>query len=126
MLDIEDRLRDVQYMIESYTNAQRRIDNDVKYATFTLTLSEVVKFTEPAPRTFVDRLFDTLRGSLESFRDFGENSLFVFIYLAPYMLIGGVIALAIVLPIRASVRRRRKKALTQAQAQTPEDVPEKK
>ena len=109
MLDIEDRLRDVQYMIESYTNAQRRIDNDVKYATFTLTLSEVVKFTEPAPRTFVDRLFDTLRGSLESFRDFGENSLFVFIYLAPYMLIGGVIALAIVLPIRASVRRRRKR-----------------
>ena len=52
MLEIESRLCDVQYQIESLTNTQRTIDNDVRYATFNLTLSEVTKYTTPAPKTF--------------------------------------------------------------------------
>ena len=98
MLQIESRLCDVQYQIESLTNTQRTIDNDVKYATFHLNLNEVTKYTSPAPKTFGDRLGDTLTDSSETFLTFLEGLLFAVIYLAPYLAILAVIvALAVVL-----------------------------
>lgn len=76
MLQIENRLCDVQYQIEALTNTQRTIDNDVRYATFNLTLDEVTKYTTPAPKTFGDRLGETLKGSAETFGDVAEGLLF--------------------------------------------------
>ncbi|MBQ4151339.1 MAG: DUF4349 domain-containing protein [Clostridia bacterium] len=99
MLEIEARLCDVQYEIEALTNTQKTIDNDVKYATFHLNLHEVTKFTSPAPRTFGDRLSDTIKNSGEGFVEFLEDALFVIILIAPYLVIfavGLVIAIVIV------------------------------
>jgi len=109
MLEIENRLCDVQYEIEALTNTQRTIDNDVKYATFYLNLNEVTKYTSPAPKTFGDRLGETVSGSGESFLEFAEGLLFVCIYLAPYILIMAGIAVIIVVSIR-SARKKRAKA----------------
>ncbi|MBE6679559.1 MAG: DUF4349 domain-containing protein [Ruminococcaceae bacterium] len=105
MLEIEARLCDVQYQIEALTNTQTTIDNDVKYATFYLDLNEVTKYTTPTPKTFNDRLAETLRESGEMFIEFLENALFALIFLAPYITILAVfiIVLAIV------VKHRRKK-----------------
>ena len=105
MLEIERRLCDVQYEIEVLTNTQKTIDNDVKYATFHLNLHEVTKFTTPTPRTFGDRLSETLKDSGEGFVEFLEGALFVIILAAPYLVIfavGFVIAIVI-------VKRRKKK-----------------
>lgn len=106
MLDIESRLCDVQYEIESLTNTLRTIDNDVKYATFHLNLAEVTKYTTPAPKTFGDRLGDTLSNSAESFADFAEGLLFGLIYFAPYAVIIAVIVVIIVVSVKRSNKKR--------------------
>lgn len=106
MLKIESRLCDVQYQIESLTNTQRTIDNDVKYATFHLNLNEVTKYTSPAPKTFGDRLGDTLTDSGETFLAFLEGLLFATIYLAPYLVILAVVITLAVLLIKRSHKKR--------------------
>ncbi len=100
MLKIETRLCDVQYEIESLTNAQRTIDNDVKYATFYLNLNEVTKYTSPAPKTFGDRLGETVKDSGEGFAEFGESVLFGLIYFFPYAVIIGVITVIVVVSVK--------------------------
>lgn len=106
MLSIESRLCDVQYHIESLTNAQRTIDNDVKYATFHLNLNEVTKYTSPAPKTFGDRLGETLTDSGETFLDVLEGLLFAFIYLAPYLMILAVILVIVIVLVKRSNKKR--------------------
>ena len=106
MLEIESRLCDVQYQIESLTNTQRTIDNNVKYATFHLSLQEVTKYTTPTPKTFGDRLGDTLTDSGETFLEVLEGLLFVFIYLAPYLAIFTVILLVVILSVKRSNKKR--------------------
>lgn len=104
MLKIETRLCDVQYEIEALTNTQRTIDNDVRYATFYLNLNEVTKYTTPTPKTFGDRLGETVKDSGELFAEFGESVLFGLIYFFPYAVIIGVITVIAVV----SVKRKKK------------------
>ena len=107
MLKIEERLCDVQYQIESLTNTQNTIDNDVKYATFYITLDEVTKYTTPAPKTFGDRLGETVTNSGETFVDFLEGLLFVLIYMAPYLVIVAVVLVIVLVCVK---RAKKKKA----------------
>ena len=109
MLQIESRLCDVQYQIESLTNTQKTIDNDVKYATFYISLSEVKKYTSPTPQTFGDRLSETVENSGEAFLDVLEGLLFVFIYLAPYLAIVAVIVSAVIIGVKVAKKRKAKK-----------------
>ncbi|MBQ4598849.1 MAG: DUF4349 domain-containing protein [Clostridia bacterium] len=106
MLRIEERLCEVQYQIEALTNTQRTIDNDVKYATFHLNLEEVTKYTSPVPKTFGDRLGETLTDSGETFLEVLESLLFAFIYLAPYLAIFAVILVVVLLCVKRSNKKR--------------------
>ena len=116
MLEIESRLCDVQYQIESLTNVKNTIDNDVKYATFYLHLNEVRKYTSPTPKTFGDRLGETISDSAETFLEFLEGALFTGIYLAPYLLI----LLVILIFVLGSVKASRKKKLKKESESKPE------
>lgn len=109
MLEIESRLCDVQYQIESLTNTQRTIDNDVRYSTFNLTLAEVKKFTTPEPETFGDKFKEAVGGSLESFGIFSENLLFFFIYVLPYLLCIAVVVVIVLVIVKVSKKKKEKK-----------------
>lgn len=115
MLQIENRLCDVQYQIEALTNTQRTIDNDVRYATFNLTLDEVTKYTTPAPKTFGDRLGETLKGSAETFGDVAEGLLFLFIYVLPYLLCIAVVVAIVLICVKCSKKRKARKAKNQGE-----------
>ena len=110
MLQIEDRLIEVQYNIESITNTQQTIDNDVKYATFYISLCEVTKYTTPAPKTFGDKLVETVKNSGEVFVEVLQAILFMLIYLAPYLVITAIILIVIF----ACIKRSKKKKATKA------------
>ena len=107
MLQIEERLCDVQYQIEALTNTQNTIDNDVKYSTFYINLNEVTKYTSPAPKTFGDRLNETVKESGEAFAEFSEGLLFAIIYTAPYIVIFGI---ALAIGIIVAKKKKRAKA----------------
>lgn len=107
MLEIESRLCDVQYQIEALTNTQRTIDNDVRYSTFNLTLTEVKKFTTPEPETFGDKFKEAVGGSVESFGVFSENLLFFFIYVLPYLLCVAVVVVIVLVIVKVSKKKRK-------------------
>lgn len=109
MLEIESRLCDVQYQIEALTNTQRTIDNDVRYSTFNLTLTEVKKFTTPEPETFSDKFKEAVGGSVESFGVFSENLLFFFIYVLPYLLCVAVVIVVVLVIVKVSKKKKEKK-----------------
>lgn len=93
MLEIERRLTDVQYEIDSVTNTLQTIDNDVKYSKVTLNITEVIKYSERRenPKNFIERVWSYIVDSADSFADTLENWLEFAIYLIPYAVIVAVI-----------------------------------
>ncbi|MBQ8836352.1 MAG: DUF4349 domain-containing protein [Clostridia bacterium] len=110
MLDIEERLCNVQYQIESLTNTKNTIDNDVRYATFYLNLDEVTKYTTPTPKTFGDRLGETVSESGEMFAEFLEGLLFAIIFMAPYLVIIAVITVIVIVCVKRSKKKKARAA----------------
>ena len=97
ILEIEDRITDVQYEIESIQNRMNTIDNDVDYAKITLNIREVLKYTDTTiKRTFFDRLKGYFKESGDGILDTLENLLEAGIIGIPQLLIYGVLIFFIV------------------------------
>lgn len=117
LLEIEARLTDVRYELESYTSQKRVYDNQVDYATIYLSLSEVQEYTPVEEPTFVERIRNTFSDALEGLGN-GIVDLTVFLIgNSPYLLVYGILGTAVVLMIRrlrkARVSRKEKKADTE-------------
>ena len=97
MLDVEDRLTDVQYEIDSATNTMAEIDYDVQYSTVKLNIAEVLKYTEREenPKNFVERLWSYIKGSTENFLDNVEELLEGLIYAVPNLALWVVIYIVV-------------------------------
>lgn len=105
MLDIEDRLAEVRYNIESLTTDLRGWDGLISYSTLHLTIEEVEEIVETEEIGYwanIARGFSrTLRGIGRFFSDLLE---FILISL-PVLVLLGVIALVVILLIRRRKRR---------------------
>ena len=106
LLEIESRLTDVRYELESYASQLRALDNKVSYATVELNVRQVRVYTEVEPQTVWQRISG---GFGENLRDIGENLTDFFVWVTVYspqlIFWALVIGLAVVL-----LRRRFRKA----------------
>ena len=113
LLEIEARLSDVRYELESYSSRLRVYDNQVDYATIYLYISEVQEYTPVAEKTVWERIRDGFKSSIEGVTE-GFVDFFVWVIAnSPYLLVWAVvIAVAIVilkkLP-KVKLRKRNKK-----------------
>lgn len=109
MLDVEDRLTDVQYEIDSATNSLATIDNDVKYSKVSLNISEVVKYTNKPenPKNFFERVWSYITGSADEFTDTLEYWLEAAIYMIPYVFVLGLVYFGFI-KIKRKVQKKRK------------------
>ena len=109
LLQIEERLTDVLYDLESTTAQLRSLDNQVSYATVELFIEEVKVLTETQQQTVWQRIGS---GFGENLRNIGEALVDFFVWLVTYspqlIVFAGVIYL-IVRIIRRSVKKRRAK-----------------
>ncbi len=120
LLQIETKLAEVRYEIESLNTTLARIDNQVAYSTVRIELREVVEYQEVTPDiTFGDRLASTFKDSLERFAGFCEDLLFAAIYLLPGLLLLTAIVVIILVIIRIATRGRRKARREQAAGYPP-------
>ncbi len=107
ILRLDDKLTAIRSEIERIQTELKRLENQTSYASITITLREVKEQQEEP--SFGQRLGEAFVGS---WTDFGNGwlSFFVgFVEAFPTLLILGGIAAAIVLPIRHSVRKKRKR-----------------
>lgn len=110
MLQVENRLTEVQTQLNQYNTQLSSMDTDVAYSTINLTIREVLEYKPTSPghktNTFIDRLKNTFRESKNAFLACLEYLLFTLIYFLPYLLILGII---LFFALRSSRKRRNNK-----------------
>lgn len=135
LLTIEARLTEVRYELERYSSQLRRFDNQVDYATITLDIDEVRKYTPAEPPTFWEQIGS---GFVQSLKDLVQNLSDILIFIIvnlPHLgflaLIGWIIALIVKANKKRTAAKRaqmyaeymaRQEAAKQAEAKT-EEVP---
>lgn len=109
LLQIEARLTEVRYELESVASRLRVLENLVSYATIELQVDEVEVYTEVEKQTVWQRIGS---GFTQNLHGIGEDLTDFFVWLVTYspQLIVTIAALALLVTLaRRAVRRRRKK-----------------
>ena len=119
ILTIEDDIREVLYTLDTLKGEQRYLDNLIEYTTVNVQLYERVKSSSMATsnETFGDRVSRGFNDVLLGLGSFFEGFAVVLIAASPILAILAVIALAIILPIRAHRKKQQRLAATQKAAQ---------
>ena len=127
LLEIEARLTDVRYELESVTSQLRSYDNLVNYATIYLNIEEVKEYTPVAEKTRWQKITD---GFVKSLKGVWNGALDFFAWILiniPYLLVFGAIGfVAIWLLRKANKKKEAKKAQMPPPWQMPMPQPEKK
>ena len=104
LLEIEARLTDVRYELESVTSQLLVLANKVDYATVRLYISQVREYTEVEEQTVWQRITTGFKGNL---KDLGEGLVDFFVWVVTY---SPQLVLAAVLIVGGSALLRRLKA----------------
>lgn len=100
LLEIEARLSDVRYELESYTSQLRTLDNQINYATIYLFIEEVQEYTPVEEPTLWERITGGFSDSLEGLGESLQDLLVFGIISVPYLLVYGGAALILFLLVR--------------------------
>lgn len=118
LLEIEDRLTDVRYELESYASQLRTLQNKVSYATVYLYVDQVKVYTEVEPQTVWQRITG---GFSENLTDIGEGLTDFFVWAAvysPQLIFWAIVIAAAVVFIRRKTKRVK---VSKAPIQKPEE-----
>ena len=118
LLEIEARLTDVRYELESYSSQLRTLENKVSYATVYLYINQVKVYTEVEPQTVWQRIGS---GFSENLTDIGEDLTNFFVWIvtfSPQLIFWAVVIAGAVTLVRRKAKNRRIKKM-------PDNPPEK-
>lgn len=105
LLEIEARLTDVRYELESVTSRLRTYDNQINYATIYLDISEVQEYTPVEDPTLWQRITGGFKDSLEGLSESLQDLLVGIVVVFPFLLVYGGIGLVIFLVVRKIVKK---------------------
>ena len=114
IMGLERELNRVQTDIERLTGTLRKLDNLVELATFTITVynvSELTEYVTYEEKTFGTRLRESAKDSWNNAVSLVQALIIAIVYILPYALFLGIVLAAILVPIQASSRRKKKAAL---------------
>ena len=116
LLEIERRLTDVHYELENVTSRLRTYDNQVNYATIHLNIDEVKEYTPVEEPTFLERITSGFADSVEGVWEGLVDLTVLIIVSSPYLVVWGLIILAIVLIVKACNKKKAAKVPAQKKA----------
>ena len=106
LLEIEARLTDVHYQLESAASQLRTYDNQIDYATIYLHIEEVQEYTPVVEKTVWQRITDGFGNSLEELGDSLVDLLVGIIVASPFLLVYGGLAAVVFVVIRKISKKR--------------------
>ena len=110
MLEIKDRLTEVQREIEALTTELKAIDYDADWSTAHIQLTQVQRYSaREGEKSFGDRVAGYFKSSGTTFLDFMEGLLEFIIMVLPYLILLGLLALLIWRIVKAATKRQRRK-----------------
>ena len=95
MLAIEDKLTDVRAQINALNKQIQLMDKSVDYSYVYVELSEVIEYHVEDP-TYLQRLGASFGDSFVNFAEVLGEVLIIFVWILPFLLVGGVIAIVAV------------------------------
>lgn len=119
MIQVEARLSEVEYNIESLTGTLRVWQDQVDYSTIHLYIREVHEYTEPVaePKTFGDRVAEAFKDSIEWLGDAAQDIAIFVVAAVPILVIPAVILVIVLLIVRSARKKKRAaRALEEEQA----------
>ena len=108
LLELEKRLTEVRTELEQVTSQLLLYDNLVDYGTITLSISEVQELTPVEEPGFFTRITTGFTNSLSNLWTFLKELAIFLVVALPYLLPVALVAMAVILIIRRSIRKRRK------------------
>lgn len=111
ILELQDKISEINYEIENYESSLLVMQNQITYSTLTLNIKEVIEETEVADSeevrntTLGDKMWTALKGSLNFLLILGQGILIVLSALLPVIVIIGIPVTIVLI-----VRHRKKKA----------------
>ena len=121
LLEIEARLTDVRYELESAASRLRTYDNQVNYATIHLSIEEVQEYTPVEDPTVWERIRDGFKKNLKGL---GESLVDILVWLvvtSPYLLVYGGIAALILFVIRSRKKPGTRRLFRKKKAEKPNE-----
>lgn len=116
VIDLQSRLTDVNYQLDSYNSQLRKYDSLISYCTVNIDIDEVVReVVAESDMTFGERIASGLE---ESFVNIGEGAVDFavwFLTSLPYIIIAALFVIAVVLIIKLIKSRKRAKKLSAKQ-----------
>lgn len=109
LLEIQGRLTEVRYQLESYTSRLKVYDNQVDFATIYLDLEEVQEYTPVAERTVWQRITEGFGDSLEGLWEDVTDVFVWFIVSLPYIVVWAVILTVAIVVVKKLRKRKRVK-----------------
>lgn len=108
IITIENQLSEIIHQKENLTKSVLDMDDKIAYSIVHMHISEVEKLRSDVTTktTFATKISNAFKDSLYAFKVFTEGFVIVFIYVLPYLLIGGLIAFAIIKFIKFLRKRR--------------------
>lgn len=94
IINIESKLNDIIYQIESLKGELQYLDQEIDYSTVTTYVQEVSKLTtgESIQAPFSERISNALSDSVYFFQEAMISFFIVLIYLVPFLIIAGILA----------------------------------
>ncbi len=119
LLQLEDKLSEVRAEINGISSRLQLMDKSVDYSYVYITLNEVKEYKEPEKESYFSRMVASFGDAFASFAEVVGEVFIAFIWVLPYVIVVGVIALVVIL-ILTRDRRRRKKETEQKEEETSE------
>ena len=109
LLEVEARLTDVRYELESVTSRLNVLKNQVSYSTVNLSIDEVVEYTPVEEETFWQRISG---GFMDSLKGIGDGVVEVTVFVLanlPYLVLLAACAVAVIFLAKRNIRRKKAK-----------------
>lgn len=110
IIDLEDRLSQLRYEIETLTGSLNKWDALVEMSTVNVEITEVASLTEPDPETFGQQISKMFTDSVNALTETLKQLVIAFVAILPFLVVFGTIAAAVIIPVvRSSKKKRRQR-----------------
>ncbi|NCU26842.1 DUF4349 domain-containing protein [Candidatus Nomurabacteria bacterium] len=110
IIDLEDRLSQLRYEIETLTGSLNKWDALVEMSTVNVEITEVASLTEPDPETFGQQISKMFTDSVNALTETLKQLVIALVAILPFLVVFGTIATAVIIPVvRSSKKKRRQR-----------------
>lgn len=122
VIGLEERLSEIRYQLDQYSSSLLRYDNLVDYSTVSMDIREVLRVTDPTPKTMGQRIQSGFSNTLYDIGSGSKNLVIWLVVNSPYLLIWAVLIAAVLLIVKKCRSKKARRGVPDSAPATPKDT----